>query len=124
MPPIQLPLTLAQRYNNQQHFSDHELNVTLRQRTDWRLLAHDAGAALAAIAPVVQVFLQALAQNEIQTEDDLIKPCCAPSATPSRFRLASRPLTAPRSLPLSSIRRRGYAFSGRLPVEPTAPGVQ
>ena len=74
MPPIQLPLALAQRHNNQQLFSDHYLNVTLPQRADWQLLAHDAGAALAAIAPIMQSFLRAPAQNEAQTEDALIKP--------------------------------------------------
>lgn len=35
MPAIQLPLTLAQRHNNQQLFSDHYLNVTLPQRPEW-----------------------------------------------------------------------------------------
>jgi hypothetical protein len=74
MPPTQLPLALAQRYNNQQLFSDHYLNVTLPQRPDWQLLAHDASRALVAIAPIVQAFLRAPAQNEAQTEDDLIKP--------------------------------------------------
>jgi hypothetical protein len=74
MPPTQLPLALAQRHNNQQLFSDHYLNVTLPQRPEWRLLAHDAGRALAAIAPIVRAFLRAPAQNEAQTEDDLIKP--------------------------------------------------
>ena len=47
MPPIQLPLTLAQRHTNQQLFSDHYLNVTLPQRPEWKLLAHDAAQALA-----------------------------------------------------------------------------
>ena len=74
MPPTQLPLALAQRHNNQQLFSDHYLNVTLSQRPDWQLLAHDAVAALNTIAPIVQAFLRAPAQNEAQTEDDLIKP--------------------------------------------------
>src|SRR5262245_44046717 len=74
MAPTQLPLTLAQRHNNQQLFSDHYLNITLPQRADWKLLSHDAGLALAAIAPIVQAFLRAPAQNEAQTEDDLIKP--------------------------------------------------
>src|SRR5215216_1747980 len=49
----QLPLALAQRHNNQQLFSNHYLNVTLPQRADWKLLAHDASTALAAIAPTV-----------------------------------------------------------------------
>src|SRR6266508_4644706 len=74
MPPTQLPLTLAQPHNNQQLFSDHYLNVTLPQRPEWRLLAHDTGIALAAIAPIVRDFLRAPAQNEAQTEDDLSKP--------------------------------------------------
>src|SRR5215208_4252587 len=74
MPLIQLPLSLAQRHNNQQLFSNHYLNVSLPQRPDWQLLAHDAGVARAAIAPIVQAFLHAPAQNEAQTEDDLIKP--------------------------------------------------
>lgn len=74
MPPIQLPLTLAQPHNNQQLFADHYLNVTLPQRADWQLLQADAAAALAAITPIVTAFLRAPAQNEAQTEDDLIKP--------------------------------------------------
>ena len=74
MPPTQLPLALAQRHNNQQLFSDHYLNVTLPQRADWQLLAHDAGRVFTVIAPIVQAFLRAPAQNEAQTEDDLIKP--------------------------------------------------
>lgn len=74
MPPTQLPLTLQQLHTNQQLFSDHYLNVTLPQRPDWQLLAHDAAAALATLAPIVRAFLRAPAQNEAQTEDDLIKP--------------------------------------------------
>jgi hypothetical protein len=35
MPPTQQPLSLAQRHNNQQLFSDHYLNVTLPQRPEW-----------------------------------------------------------------------------------------
>lgn len=70
----QIPLMFAQQHNNQQLFSDHYLNVTLPQRPEWRLMAHDAGAALAVIAPIVRAFLRAPAQNEAQTEDDLIKP--------------------------------------------------
>ncbi len=71
MPPTQLPLALAQRHNNQQLFSDHYLNVTLPQRPEWQLLAHDAAAALAAITPIVRAYVPS--QNEAQTEDDLIK---------------------------------------------------
>src|SRR5215204_1193787 len=72
MPPIQLPLTLAQRHNNQQLFSDHYLNVTLPQRPEWQLLAHDAGIALAAIGPIVRAYVPS--QNEAQTERDLVRP--------------------------------------------------
>src|SRR4051812_44567157 len=74
MPPTQLPLALAQRHNNQQLFSDHYLNVTLPQRADWKLLAHDAGTVLAAITPIVEAFVRAPGQNESQTEENLIKP--------------------------------------------------
>ena len=74
MPAVQLPLALAQPHNNQQLFADHYLNVTLPQRPDWQLLQADASAALGAIAPIVQAFLRAPAQNEAQTEDTLIKP--------------------------------------------------
>lgn len=74
MPPTRLPLALAQRHNNQQPFSGHYLNITLPQRSDWQLLAHGAGRALNMIGPIVQAFLRAPAQNEAQTEDDLIKP--------------------------------------------------
>ena len=42
MTATQLPLSLAQRHNNQQLFSDHYLNVTLPARPEWKLLAHDA----------------------------------------------------------------------------------
>ena len=42
MTATQLPLSLSQRHNNQQLFSDHYLNVTLPQRPEWKLLAHDA----------------------------------------------------------------------------------
>jgi hypothetical protein len=66
MPPIQLPLTLAQRHSNQQLFSDHYLNVTLPQRPEWKLLAHDAAQALAAIAPIVRAYVPS--DNEAQTE--------------------------------------------------------
>jgi type I restriction-modification system DNA methylase subunit len=72
MPPIQLPLTLAQRHTNQQLFSDHYLNVTLPQRPEWKLLAHDAAQALAAIAPIVRAYVPS--DNEAQTEEELIRP--------------------------------------------------
>src|SRR5690242_15966780 len=72
MPPTQLPLTLAQRHNNQQLFSDYYLNVTLPQRPEWKLLAHDAGRALAAIAPIVRAYVPS--DNEAQTERDLVRP--------------------------------------------------
>ncbi|MEO7910958.1 MAG: hypothetical protein ABIV47_15045, partial [Roseiflexaceae bacterium] len=74
MPPIQLPLTLAQRHNNQQLFSDHYLNVTMPQRADWQLLAHDAAQLLVLIAPIMRAFLRAPSQIEAQTEEELIKP--------------------------------------------------
>ena len=74
MSPTQLPLDLAAPHANQQLFSDHYLNETLPQRPDWKLLAHDAGQALARITPIVEAFLRAPAQNEAQTEDDLVKP--------------------------------------------------
>src|SRR5213075_2016855 len=74
MAATQLPLALAQRHNNQQLFSDHYLNVTLPQRADWKLLAHNAGVALAAVAPIVHAFVRAPGQNESQTEENLIKP--------------------------------------------------
>ena len=72
MPALQLPLTLAQRHNNQQLFSDHYLNVTLPQRTEWKLLAHDAAQALAVIAPIVRAYVPS--DNEAQTEEELIRP--------------------------------------------------
>src|SRR3954454_20998755 len=72
MPPIHLPLTLAQRHSNQQLFSDHYLNVTLPQRAEWKLLAHDAAQALAAIAPIVRAYVPS--DNEAQTEEELIRP--------------------------------------------------
>jgi very-short-patch-repair endonuclease len=74
MSPTQLPLALAAPHANQQLFSDHYLNETLPQRPDWNMLAHDAGQALARITPIVEAFLRAPAQNEAQTEDDLVKP--------------------------------------------------
>src|SRR5947199_75301 len=70
----QLPLSLAQRHRNQQLFSDHYLNVTLPANAEWKLLAHDSAALLAAIAPIVGAFLRAPSQIEAQTEDELIKP--------------------------------------------------
>jgi hypothetical protein len=72
MPPIQLPLTLAQPHSNQQLFSDHYLNITLPQRPEWKLLAHDAAQALAMIAPIVRAYVPS--DNEAQTEDELIRP--------------------------------------------------
>ena len=72
MPPIQLPLTLAQPHSNQQLFSDHYLNTTLPQRAKWKLLAHDAARALTAIAPVVRAYVPS--DNEAQTEEELIRP--------------------------------------------------
>jgi hypothetical protein len=74
MPPIQLPLTLAQRHNNQHLFSDHYLNVTLSTNAEWQLLTHETGTVLAAITPIVRAFGQAPSQIEAQTEDELIKP--------------------------------------------------
>jgi hypothetical protein len=68
----QLPLALAQRHNNQQLFSDHYLNATLPQRAEWKLLAHDAGQALAAIAAIVRAYVPS--DNEAQTEEELIRP--------------------------------------------------
>jgi len=70
----QLPLSLAQRHHNQQLFSDHYLNVTLPTNPEWKLLAHDSAALLAAIVPIVRAFLHAPSQIEAQTEDELIKP--------------------------------------------------
>jgi hypothetical protein len=67
----QLPLALTQRHNNQQLFSDHYLNVTLPQRPEWKLLAHDAAQALAAIAPTVRTYVPS--DNEAQTEEELIR---------------------------------------------------
>ena len=72
MTATQLPLSLAQRHNNQQLFSDHYLNVTLPERPEWKLLAHDAGQALAVIAPIVRAYVRS--DNEAQTEEDLIRP--------------------------------------------------
>jgi hypothetical protein len=79
MSAIQLPLTLAQRHNNQQLFSDHYLNVTLPQCPEWKLLAHDARSALEQIAQIVHSYT--LSQNEAQTEDDLIKPVTCKNPT-------------------------------------------
>ena len=67
-----LPLSLAQRHNNQQLFSDHYLNVSLPQRPEWKLFAHDAGQALAQIAPIVRAYMPS--DNEAQTEEELIRP--------------------------------------------------
>jgi hypothetical protein len=72
MLPTQLPLTLAQPHNNQQLFSDHYLNVTLPRRPEWKLLAHDAGPALARVAQILAAY--APSQNEAQTERDLVRP--------------------------------------------------
>lgn len=72
MTATQLPLSLAQRHNNQQLFSDHYLNITLPARPEWKLLAHDAGQALAAIAPIVRAYVRS--DDEAQTEEDLIRP--------------------------------------------------
>ena len=72
MTATQLPLSLAQRHNNQQLFSDHYLNVTLPQRPEWKMLAYDAGQALARITPIVRAYVPS--DNEAQTEEDLIRP--------------------------------------------------
>jgi hypothetical protein len=72
MTVTQLPLSLAQTHNNQQLFSDHYLNVTLPGRPEWKLLAHDAGQALAQIAPIVRAYVPS--DKEAQTEDDLLRP--------------------------------------------------
>jgi Eco57I restriction-modification methylase len=72
MPPTQLPLALAQRHNNQQLFSDHYLNVTLPQRPEWQLLAHDARPVLEAVGRIVRAYVPS--QNEAQTERDLVRP--------------------------------------------------
>jgi hypothetical protein len=68
MPPIQLPLTLAQRHANQQLFSDHYLNVTLSQRAEWQLMAHAAAQALAAIASIIRAYVPS--DNEAQIEEE------------------------------------------------------
>jgi hypothetical protein len=68
----QLPLSLDRRHNNQQLFSDHYLNITLPGRPKWKLVAHDAGQALAQIAPIVRASVPS--DNEAQTEEDLIRP--------------------------------------------------
>jgi hypothetical protein len=72
MSAIQLPLTFAQRHNNQQLFSDHYLNVTLPQRPEWQLLAHDARPVLDRIAKIVAAYVPST--NEAQTERDLVRP--------------------------------------------------
>jgi hypothetical protein len=72
MTATQLPLSLAQRHNNQQLFSDHYLNVTLPGRPEWKLLAHDAAQALAQIAPIVRAYVPS--DNEAQAERDLVRP--------------------------------------------------
>jgi hypothetical protein len=66
------PISLAQRHNNQQLFSDHYLNVTLSHRPEWKLLVHDAGQALASITPIVRAYVPS--DNEAQTERDLVRP--------------------------------------------------
>jgi hypothetical protein len=70
----QLPLSLAQRHNNQRLFADHFLNVTLPQRPDWKLLAHDAKTALDQIAPTVRAFVAAPKIAEAQVEESLVRP--------------------------------------------------
>jgi type I restriction-modification system DNA methylase subunit len=72
MPPIQLPLTAAQRHNNQHLFSDHYLDSTLPQRPEWKLLIHDARRALNDISTIVSAYVPS--DIEAQTEEDLIKP--------------------------------------------------
>src|SRR5919198_1332199 len=72
MPPIQLPLSLAQRHSNQQLFSDHYLNITLPQRPEWKLLAHDARPVMQRLAQILSAFVPS--QNEAQTEKDLVRP--------------------------------------------------
>jgi hypothetical protein len=66
MTHTQLPLGLAQPHNNQRLFADHYLNMTLPQRPPWKLLAHDASAALAQIAPIVMAFVAAPKNAEAQ----------------------------------------------------------
>src|SRR6266487_302731 len=72
MPAFQLPLALAQRHNNQQLFSDHYLNVTLPQRAEWKLLAHDARPVMARVAQILAAYVPSA--NEAQTENDLVRP--------------------------------------------------
>jgi hypothetical protein len=66
MTATQLPLSLAQRHNNQQLCSDHYLNVTLPQRPEWKLLAHDAAQALAQVAPIVRAYAQAITRPRLR----------------------------------------------------------
>jgi hypothetical protein len=72
MPATQLPLALAQRHNNQQLFSDHYLNVTLPQRAEWKLLAHDARSVMERVAQILAAYVPSA--NEAQTEKDLVRP--------------------------------------------------
>jgi hypothetical protein len=72
MTATQLPLSLDRRHNNQQLFSDHYLNVTLPERPEWKLLAHNAAQTLAVLAPIVRAYVPS--ENEAQTEEDLIRP--------------------------------------------------
>lgn len=72
MTATQLPLSFAQRHNNQQLFSDHYLNVTLPQRAEWKLLAGDARDALQRVGAILASFQPS--QNEAQTEKDLVRP--------------------------------------------------
>ena len=95
MTATQLPLSLAQRHNNQQLFSDHYLNVTLPARPEWKLLAHDAGQALAAIAPIVRAYVPS--DNEAQTEEELLRPVLRALGHSFEVQPALKTPTAPRS---------------------------
>jgi len=71
MAPIQLPLSLAQRHNNQQLFAAITSNVTLPGRPEWKLLVHNAAQVLPQVAPIVRAYVPS--DNKIQTEEDLIR---------------------------------------------------
>ncbi len=88
MPVIQLPLMLAQRHNNQQLFSGHYLNITLAQRPEWKLLAHDARPLLAEVTRIVWAYIPSRARLRPRRSRRSPSP---PASPPSALRLSPTP---------------------------------
>jgi hypothetical protein len=65
-------LPAEQPHRNHGLFSDHYLNVTLPQRSEWQDLADEARSVMESVAQIFDSYVPS--GNEAQTERDLVRP--------------------------------------------------